>query len=121
MRNKTVLEFAKIISGIFTNKEQALDNPKKFSHIQIHIRPLFFRTYKCFAFYSEQRYQPDIWNPYRQSINKLSQKKEIFILSNHKIENKERFTGGALDISLLDSISKYKLCKKSGSQCILEK
>ena len=114
MRNKTTLEFAKIISGIFSNKEQALDNPKKFAHIQIHIRPLFLKTYQCFAFYSEQRYQHDIWNPYRQSINKLSQEKEIFILSNHKIKDKERFTGGALDISLLNNLAKYKLKKKEG-------
>ena len=114
MSNKAVLEFAKIISGVFSNKEQALDNPKNFAHIQIHIRPLFFKTLKCFAFYSEQRYQHDIWNPYRQSINKLSQEKEKYILSNHKIEGKERFTGGALKISLLDEISKYKLSKKHG-------
>ena len=114
MSNKTILEFSKIISGVFSNKDQALNNPRKFAHIQIHIRPLFFKTYNCFSFYSEQRYQHDIWNPYRQSINKLSQKKEIFILSNHKIEYKERFTGGGLDISLLDNISKYKLSKKSG-------
>ena len=114
MNNKATLAFAKIISGVFSNKEQALDNPKNFAHIQIHIRPLFFKTYKRFAFYSEQRYQHDIWNPYRQSINKLSHEKDIFILSNHKIEDKERFTGGALDISILDNISKYKLYKKSG-------
>ena len=114
MRKKTALEFAKIISGIFSNKEQALDNPKNFAHIQIHIRPLFFKTYKCFAFYSEQRYQHDIWNPYRQCINKLSQEKEVFILSNHKIANKERLTGGALDMSILEKISKYKLYTKSG-------
>ena len=114
IRNKALIEFSKIISGVFSNKEQALNNPKNFAHIQIHIRPLFLKTYKCFAFYSEQRYQHDIWNPYRQSINKLSQEKEIFILSNHKMEDKERFTGGALDISLLDKISKYKLYEKAG-------
>ena len=114
MRNKNLLEFSKIISGVFSNKEQALDNPKNFAHIQIHIRPLLLKTYKCFAFYSEQRYQHDIWNPYRQCINKLSQEKEIFILSNHKIENQERFTGGAIDISLLDEISKYNLYEKTG-------
>ena len=102
MEKKNTIEFAKIVSGVFSNKEQALNNPKKFAHIQIHIRPLFFKTYNCFAFYSEQRYQHDIWNPYRQSINKLSQEEEIFIFSNYKIEDKERFTGGALDISLLD-------------------
>ena len=121
MRKKTTIEFAKIISGVFSNKEQALNNPKKFAHIQIHIRPLFFKTYNCFAFYSEQRYQHDIWNPYRQSINKLSQEEEIFIFSNYKIEDKERFTGGALDISLLDNISKYKFIKNIGVKCILKK
>ena len=114
MKNKHILEFSKIISGIYSNKEQALDNPKKFAHIQIHIRPLFFETYQCFSFYSEQRYQHDIWNPYRQCINKLSKEKELFILSTHEIEDKKRFTGGALDISFLDNISKYKLSKKSG-------
>ena len=108
MKDKPLLEFAKIISGIFSNKKQALVNPRKFAHIQIHIRPLFFKTFNCYAFYSEQRYQHDIWNPYRQVINILSQEKDIFIISNHKIENKERFTGGGMDMSLLHEISKYK-------------
>ena len=114
MKNKPLLEFAKLISGIFSNKEQALNDPKRFSHIQLHIRPLFFSTFKCYAFYSEQRFQHDIWNPYRQSINKLSNNKEIFILSNHEIENKERLTGGGLDMSYLNQISEYKLHKKHG-------
>ena len=114
MKNKKILEFAKIISGIFSNKEQALDNPRNYAHIQMHFRPLFIKTYNCLAFYSEQRYQHDIWNPYRQCINKLSQEKEIFILSNYKIESQERFTGGGLDMSLLDKLSKYKLYKKTG-------
>ena len=121
MKDKPILGFAKILSGIFSNKEQALADPKKFAHIQIHIRPLFIETFNCYAFYSEQRYQHDIWNPYRQSINKLSHEKEIFILSNHKIEDKERFTGGALDISLLDNISKYKLYKNLDVLCISKK
>ncbi len=114
MKDKTILNFAKIISGIFSNKDQALENPKNFAHIQIHIRPLFFKTFKCYSFYSEQRYEHDIWNPYRQSINKLTQEKDVYIISNHKIENKERLTGGGLDISLLNGLSKYKLHKKSG-------
>jgi len=114
MNNKPILEFAKIISGIFSNKEQALSNPRKFAHIQIHIRPLLLETMKCYSFYSEQRYQHDIWNPYRQCINKLSQEKEIFIISNHKIENKERFTGGAIDISLLNKISEHESTERYG-------
>tara|TARA_B100000965_G_C19413597_1_gene678857 strand:+ start:135 stop:734 length:600 start_codon:yes stop_codon:yes gene_type:complete len=114
MRNKPILEFAKVISGIYSNKEQALENPKYFAHIQIHIRPLFFEDFQCYAFYSEQRYQHDKWNPYRQTINKLSQIKDIFIISNHKIENKERFTGAALDVSLLNKISSTILHENSG-------
>tara|TARA_Y100001968_G_scaffold120363_1_gene109603 strand:- start:406 stop:1005 length:600 start_codon:yes stop_codon:yes gene_type:complete len=114
MRDKPIIKFAKTISGIFSNKEQALKNPRNFAHIQIHIRPLFFETLKCYAFYSEQRYQHDIWNPYRQVINKLSQEESIFIISNHKLENKERFTGGGLNISLLNELSKCKLKKNHG-------
>ena len=114
MKDKPIIEFAKIISGIFSNKEQALDNPKKFAHIQIHIRPLYFKTFKCYAFYSEQRYQHDIWNPYRQVINKLSRKEDVFIISNHNLENKERFTGGGIDISLLNELSKCKLHENYG-------
>ena len=114
MKNQDILEFAKIISGIFSNKEQALDNPRNFAHIQIHFRPLFLKTYECYSFYSEQRYQHDIWNPYKQCINKLYQEKEVFILSNHKIQDKERFTGGALDMSLLEKISQYKLSIQPG-------
>jgi len=111
---KNILEFSKIISGIFSNREQALENPKNYAHIQIHIRPLLYETFNCFAFYSEQRYQHDIWNPYKQCINKLSYEKETFILSTHRIEHQDRFTGGALDISLLKEISKYKLHEKLG-------
>ena len=114
MKDKTILEFAKMISGIFSNKEQALENPKNFAHIQIHFRPLFIKTFKCYSFYSEQRYQHDIWNPYKQGINKLSQEKGIFVMSNHKIENKERFTNGAIDFSLLNNISKNILNKRIG-------
>ena len=114
MKDKTILKFAKLISGIFSNKEQALENPKKYANIQIHIRPLLFKTFKCYAFYSEQRYQHDIWNPYRQVINKLSREKDIFIISSHKLENKHRFTGGGLDISLFNKISKCSLKETSG-------
>ena len=114
MKDKAILEFAKMISGIFSNKEQALENPKKFAHIQIHFRPLFLKTFKCYSFYSEQRYQHNIWNPYKQGINQLSQKEGIFIMSNYKLENKEQFTGGAIDFSLLKNISKNNLKKKIG-------
>ena len=114
MKNNPILKFAKIIAGIYSNKEQALKNPRKFAHIQIHIRPLFINDLKCYSFYSEQRYQHDIWNPYRQSINKLSEEKGIFIMNNYKLMSKERFTGGALDISILDQISTCISHKKSG-------
>ena len=114
MGNRSLIEFSKIISGIFSNKDQALKSPRKYAHFQIHIRPLYLKNFKCYAFYSEQRYQHDIWNPYRQSINKLSKEKDIFILSNFKIKNKERFTGAGLDISILNEIEIYKLQEKEG-------
>ena len=114
MENKQLIEFAKTISGIFSNKEQALNNPKNFAHIQIHIRPLLIEHLKCYAFYSEQRFQHDIWNPYKQSVNKLSQEKDIFVMSNHRVENKERLAGGALEQSILNIISNHSLYEVYG-------
>tara|TARA_Y100001968_G_scaffold306576_1_gene323529 strand:+ start:453 stop:1052 length:600 start_codon:yes stop_codon:yes gene_type:complete len=114
MENESILKFAKVISGIYSNKSQALANPKKFAHIKIHIRPLFLKTFNCYAFYSEQSYEYDQWNPYRQSINKLSAEKDIFIMSNYKIENQERFAGGGSNIYIFEEISKFKLYKKIG-------
>ena len=114
MKGKSVLEFAKSISGIFSNKEQALENPKKFAHIEIHIRPLFFKAFNCYSFYSEQSYKHDKWNPYRQSINKLSKDKDTFIMSNYRIDNPERLTGGGSNMSILEDISKHRIYKKVG-------
>ena len=114
MKNKSLLQFAKTISGIFSNKQQALNNPKSYAHIEIHIRPLFLQSFKCYAFYSEQSYKYDKWHPYRQSINKLSLEKDIYVMSNYKIDKQERYTGGGLDISLFRGITNDDLNKKFG-------
>ena len=112
MNNNSIFQFAKTISGLFSNKEQALNNPKRFAHITIHIRPLYIETLKCYAFYSEQSYHHNKWNPYRQSINKLSLEKDIFIMSNYKIDNQERFIGAGLDIKNISLYQLYNMNRK---------
>ena len=114
MINESIYEFGKTISGIYSNKEQALKFPNKYAHINIFIRPLTWESFRCHAFYSEQSFNHDKWNPYRQSINKLTIENEIHIMHNYKINNQERFAGGGSDISLLKGLSNYKIYKKVG-------
>ncbi len=108
------LKFAKTISGIFSNREQALKNPRKFANINIYFLPLSWEYFKCHAFYSEQSYDHSPWRPYRQSINKLSYQNNTFIIDNYKIENQMRYSGVGSDVNLLKDIYKEKLIEKKG-------
>ena len=114
MENNIKLRFAKIISGIFSNKEQALEYPNKYANINIYFRPLSWDFFNCHAFYSEQSYDYAPWDPYKQSINKLSYRNGILIIDNYKIENAMRYSGGGLDINLLKDINKEKIIEKKG-------
>lgn len=114
MTNKSHIEFAKIISGIFSNREQALKNPRKFANINIYFIPLSWEFFNCHAFYSEQCYDYAPWSPYRQSINKLSYRNKTFIIDNYKIKNNIKFSGGGSNVNLLKEIYKEKLIEKKG-------
>ena len=114
MTTKDKIEFAKIISGIFSNKEQALKYPNKFANINIYFIPLSWEFFNCHAFYSEQCYDYAPWSPYRQSIGKLSCEHNNCIIDNYEIENQIRYSGGGSDINLLKEIYKEKLIEKKG-------
>ncbi len=114
MTKKDKIEFAKIISGIFSNREQALKCPNKFANINIYFIPLSWEFFNCHAFYSEQCYDYAPWSPYRQSINKLSYENNAFIIDNYEIGFKTRYSGGGSDVNLLKDIYKEKLIEKKG-------
>ncbi len=114
MTRNDKIEFAKVISGKFSNRSQALKYPNKFANINIYFLPLSWELFNCHSFYSEQCYDYAPWSPYRQSINRLSYINNTFIIDNYEIENEIRYSGGGSDIHLLKDIYKEKLLEKEG-------
>ena len=71
-----LLKFAKILTGHFSNLNQAQENPKDFARINIYFMPLNIQILGKPALYSEQSYDHDPWNPYRQGFHNIEQKDE---------------------------------------------
>ena len=109
-----LLKFAKIITGHFSNKKQALLNSRDFAHINIYFRPLKWHIFKGPGFYSEQSYSHDPWRPYRQGIHKLTHENGIFKLLNFGVTRAERLAGAGFEPSLLDELSPDQLIERAG-------
>ena len=59
--SESINDFVTTLSGHFSNKVQALENPKDFAHINIYIRPLPFSIFNGVSLYSEQSYDYSPW------------------------------------------------------------
>ncbi len=114
MKDGSLIFFASILSGKFSNKEQSQESPKDFAHINIYFRPLPWSLLKMPAFYSEQSYDYSPWTPYRQGVHILSKKKEIFIVENFSILDADRFAGGGFNSEILKPLNKGLLTKRAG-------
>ena len=72
-----LIELVQCMAGDFSNRRQAIDNPRDFAHIHVIWRPLpvgFFET--GIGMYSEQVYDYDLWSPYRQGVHRFEQREE---------------------------------------------
>ena len=89
----SLLKFARILAGHFSNYQQAQHNPKDFARINIYFRPLPFKIFGKPSLYSEQSYDHDPWNPYRQGMHNLKQEGDIFIVENFGYQQQHRIAG----------------------------
>jgi CpeT protein len=99
-----LLKFAKILTGHFSNLNQAQENPKDFARINIYFMPLNFQILGKPALYSEQSYDHDPWNPYRQGFHNIEQKDEFFIVENFGYEQQQRVAGAGQCPKLLERL-----------------
>ncbi len=120
MKGDGIEKFKRTISGKFSNKEQAHKSPKDFAHINIYIRPLPDKLFNCTSFYSEQSFNYDPWNPYRQSVQKLYKQGVNYILEGYSIKDSQRIAGGGFNQDLLKDIRLEKLLKRKGCNMIFK-
>lgn len=107
-------EFARNLLGHFSNKNQAIEHPKEFAHINIYFRPFNNHNPQGFGIYSEQSYNHDPWNPYRQGIHKISRKGDVVIVENYEVDNLNRLAGAGRMPSLLKDLKPNSLIQRHG-------
>ncbi len=110
----SILDFAKTLSGQFSNREQSQNDPKYFAHINIFFIPINWSFFEAPGFYSEQSYDYDPWAPYRQGVHKLIKKGNVFVVKNYQLSVPQRFAGSGSEPSLLDDLTFDKILRRQG-------
>jgi len=114
MKDNSLIRFAKILSGSFTNKDQSEKDPINFAHINIFFRPLPWEFFNAPGLYSEQSYDYNPWSPYRQAIHRLSKDNNIYIVENFEPSNSERIAGAGKYPELLKDIESKNYKPRTG-------
>jgi hypothetical protein len=104
-------KFLSYISGEWSNKNQAMEFPALWSHIQVCYRPLNFNLLNGYSFYVESAYDYSLDQPYKNGVLMVNERNNILEISNFKIIGSEDFWFGSYDPTLLKNLSKEKLIK----------
>ena len=100
------------LAGEFSNQGQAAAAPRQFAHIRIFFRPLPWHFFGGVGFYSEQVYDYDLWNPYRQAVHRLLPQDDGVYLENYGLQDALRFAGAGREPNLLDALTLADLIRR---------
>jgi CpeT protein len=100
-----LLDLARCMAGDFSNQKQALENSKNYAHIHVLFRPLPFEFFSGIGFYSEQVYDYDLWNPYRQGIHRFVAQLDHIYIENYSLKDAFLYAGAARNLDILNTIS----------------
>jgi CpeT protein len=93
------------MAGDFSNYKQSFDHPQQYAHIHIFFRPLPFNFFSGIGFYSEQVYDYDLWNPYRQGVHRLVDQGDQIYIENYSLNDALLYAGAARDVTILKTIT----------------
>ncbi|MBW4616334.1 MAG: chromophore lyase CpcT/CpeT [Desmonostoc vinosum HA7617-LM4] len=100
-----LLTLARCIAGDFSNYKQSFENPKNYAHIHVFFRPLPWEFFSGIGFYSEQVYDYDLWNPYRQGVHRLVDHKDHIYIENYGLKDAFLYAGAARELDILKTIT----------------
>ncbi|MEM7553201.1 MAG: chromophore lyase CpcT/CpeT [Cyanobacteria bacterium P01_A01_bin.84] len=100
-----IITLAQWMAGDFSNQKQSLENPQLFAHIHIFFRPLAYEFFSDIGFYSEQVYDYDLWNPYRQGVHRLVDHGEYIYIENYALDDPILYAGAARELDILKTIT----------------
>ena len=100
-----LITLAQWMAGDFSNLKQAQENAKDYAHIHVLFRPLSFEFFGGIGMYSEQVYDYDLWQPYRQGIHRLIDQDNQIYIENYSLKNPMYYAGSARDLNILKTIT----------------
>ncbi|MBH8577194.1 chromophore lyase CpcT/CpeT [Nostocaceae cyanobacterium CENA369] len=104
-KSNDLVTLAHCMAGDFSNHKQSCENPKNYAHIHVYFRPLPFDFFSGIGFYSEQVYDYDLWNPYRQGVHRLVDREDHIYIENYSLKNAFLYAGAARELDILKTIT----------------
>jgi CpeT protein len=100
-----LITLARWMAGDFSNYRQALANSKDYAHIHVFFRPLPAEFFGGIGLYSEQVYDYDLWQPYRQGVHRLVDHGDRIYIENYGLKNALYYAGAGRELSILKTIT----------------
>ena len=135
-----LITLARWMAADFSNFQQAQENPQKYAHIHVFFRPLPWEFFGGIGFYSEQVYDYDLWNPYRQGVHRLVDLGSRIYIENYSLKDAFVYAGAARNLDIRKTITPDCLQRRHhcsmvfwregdmfrgsvepGNQCLIEK
>ncbi|MDY6786281.1 MAG: chromophore lyase CpcT/CpeT [Cyanobacteriota bacterium] len=121
MSVQNLVTLARWMAGDFSNAQQAYDNSKDYAHIHVLFRPLAFEFFSGIGLYSEQVYDYDLWQPYRQGVHRLIDWGDRVYIENYSLNNALYYAGAARELSILKTITPDDIERREGCSMIFER
>ncbi|MEM9904632.1 MAG: chromophore lyase CpcT/CpeT [Cyanobacteria bacterium P01_D01_bin.44] len=100
-----LITLASWMAGDFSNQKQAFEFPTQFAHIRIFFRPLPYEFFSGVGLYSEQTYDYDLWQPYRQGVHRLVDKGDHVYIENYGLKDGVPYAGGGHNLDILRTLT----------------
>ncbi|MBW4621745.1 MAG: chromophore lyase CpcT/CpeT [Cyanosarcina radialis HA8281-LM2] len=119
--NDDLITLATWMAGGFSNYQQAAAEPRMFAHIRVFFRPLPVEFFAGIGFYSEQVYDYDLWNPYRQGVHRLVDLGDRIYIENYSLKEALLYAGAARELSILRTITSDSIERRNGCSMVFQR
>ena len=115
------------MAGDFSNFKQSQAHPADFAHIRIFFRPLPFDFFEALGFpggvgfYSEQVYDYDLWQPYRQGLHRVIDGGDHVYIENYGLKDGVPYAGAGHNRDILKTIPADVAIRRPGCSMIFRR
>lgn len=107
-RGENARRLAQWVAAEWSNREQAIENPPMWAHIHVSFRPLPWKLFDGYSFYTESAYNYDLSTPYKTSVIHLIESDldpSIIEFVSYKLKNADDYWYGSHEPSLLNQLT----------------